>query len=162
YFLRVLHTAENSRFAVSSVRRTAAAIAADAKNADADGEPQPSGNGIEQVVEIFQTASGTNVQSLMVSPAEINGQNVAISSDGRQLAAIQHAQLEIYNLPSVSDDEQKQFATLQAEVPEHYEPSVVSDSALALDSDAVEEEPDTTADEAGSVVTNKPEAVSDT
>ncbi len=162
YFLRVLHTAENSRFAVSSVRRTAAAIAADAKNADADGEPQPSGNGIEQVVEIFQTASGTNVQSLMVSPAEINGQNVAISSDGRQLAAIQHARLEIYNLPPVSDDEEKQFATLQAEVPEHYEPSVVADSALALDSDAADEEPDATADEAASVVTNKPEVVADT
>jgi hypothetical protein len=98
YFLRALHNEDNSRFAVSSLRRTAAAIEADKAAIDPSGDPQTLGNALEQIVETFETASGTRVQSMVVSPAEVNGQNVALSPDGRELAAIQYHQMGV-NLP---------------------------------------------------------------
>ncbi len=154
FFVQPLYASESSRVGMSALRRTMASINENVD--DPAAELTPASAALEQVVDVLETASGSHVAFLTVTPAEINGRNVAMSPDGKQVAAIQGTKLEIYSLPPTAAEEQKQFLALQADVPEPFQMTGGADSSLALAADQIDvlDEGDA-ADEAASIATNK-------
>lgn len=55
-----------------------------------------------QDVQVMQTATGKQIFHLAVTPVQRAGQNVALSADGLEFAAIRSGVLEIYRLPALS------------------------------------------------------------
>jgi VWFA-related protein len=107
---------DNRRFVVSSFtvpRWTGSVPSADENEAD----PDP---GMDQQVQILESASGDLVRSLVASPAVLSAQNVSLSPDGSQFAILHNSEIELYDLPKVSEEEQAKFTALQADVPGLY------------------------------------------
>ncbi len=137
FFPVIAHTADNSRFAVSSLQLTPYstvktnndpsnekdALLPDAAEVDA----------FQQTVQVFDTATGDVALSVPVSPAVI-GENYAFSSDGRRLAVLQGSDLEWFDVPVASEQEQAKFAALKADVPDLNALGMAADSASAPDS----------------------------
>jgi len=65
----------------------------------------------EQVVQVFDTATGTLLMSTAASPVLTAGQNFALSDDGQRLAVLHDGAIEIYKVPPVPP---KENAELQA------------------------------------------------
>ena len=55
----------------------------------------------EQVVQVFDAATGSLLMSTNASPILTGGQNFALSEDGEHLAVLREGAIEIYNVPSV-------------------------------------------------------------
>ena len=72
---------DGSRFAASSLT-----VLSDAAPAGGNGPEQ---DGLEQTVQVFDTAGGSSVLSVRVSPPVLDGVNYALSPDGGQLAVLQ-------------------------------------------------------------------------
>ena len=113
----------NSRFSVSTLRRQTDPNAP-STGGDSDEDPfkpQISDNdALRQEIQVFETASGSSVLSVSISPAVVTGQNVSLSPDGRRLALLRGSALELFDLPAVPQEEQAKFASLQADVPGLY------------------------------------------
>jgi hypothetical protein len=54
----------------------------------------------EQVVQVFDTATGTPLLATTASPVLAAGQNFALSADGDRLAVLRDGAIEIYTVPS--------------------------------------------------------------
>jgi hypothetical protein len=54
----------------------------------------------EQVVQVFDSATGALLMSTNASPILTAGQNFALSDDGERLAVLREGAIEIYNVPS--------------------------------------------------------------
>jgi hypothetical protein len=54
----------------------------------------------EQVVQVFDSATGTLLMSTAASPILTAGQNFALSQDGKRLAVLHDGAIEIYKVPS--------------------------------------------------------------
>ncbi len=105
----VTRSEDGSRFGLSTLRFASSSVpAADNLNVN---DPN---TGLEQVVEVYETASGSPIQSLQISPVVLSGQNVALSPDGRRLAVLHDSTLEVYGLPQMSTEEQAKFTALKA------------------------------------------------
>jgi VWFA-related protein len=132
----VLHSDDNRRFAVSSFSVPDSLPSAPATS---DDETDPE-IGLQQNIEILETASGDPVQSLVVTPSMVSAQNFSLSPDGMSVAALHNSQIELYDLPKISDEEQAKFSALQADVPGLY---IVpkSDSESAEPSDIADDAP---------------------
>ena len=79
------------RFAVSLLHVTHAVDSADSLS-DEDVR--------EQVVQVFDSATGTLLMATTVSPILTAGQNFALSADGEHLAVLRNGAIEIYQVPS--------------------------------------------------------------
>jgi VWFA-related protein len=114
FSLAAARSEDNRRFAVNSfsVSETAGSIP-DSHESDADTGPQ-------QNIEIFETASGNPVQSVVATPAMVSAQNFSLSPNGLQFAILKHSQIELYDLPRISEEEQARFTALEADVPGLY------------------------------------------
>jgi VWFA-related protein len=137
FFPLLAHSADNARFAVSTLRlantssvktnnsagNEADALLPDAAEVDV----------FEQEVQVFDTATGDPVASVPVSPAII-GQNFAFSPDGRRLAVLQDSSLEWFELLPSSEKEQSSFAALKADVPDLGALGLAPDSSPSADS----------------------------
>jgi hypothetical protein len=55
----------------------------------------------EQVVQVFDSATGALLMSTNASPILTAGQNFALSDDGERLAVLREGAIEIYNVPSL-------------------------------------------------------------
>lgn len=139
YFPAVTRSEDNGRFGVSSLRHAVLSSAPanydDVENNDA-GVAQ---DGVEQDIQVFETASGDPVLSVGVSPAMMSGQNVSLSADGRRLAVLHDSTLEIYQLPQMSDEEKAKFTALKADVPGLYVLSSKSEVESVTEPDATTE-----------------------
>jgi len=110
----VVHSGDNRRIAVTSFsvpEAKAAVPAADEDEADSS---------LQQNIQILETAGGEPVQSLVAAPAMVSAQNFSLSPDGMQFAILHDSQIELYDLPKVSEEEQAKFTALQADVPGLY------------------------------------------
>jgi VWFA-related protein len=124
WFPMIAHSADHSRFAVSTLRiavdRTAAAFLAPD---DSDNPLQADISQVEafqQDVQSLETASGNAVLSVSVNPAVLTGQNFTLSPDGRQLAVLQGSGLQLFNLPPPLQEEQVKFSALKSDVLDVY------------------------------------------
>ena len=115
-FPEVTRSGDSNRFSVSTLL-VEPAPSGSSNSQDADDDPfQPrvsERDVLRQEIQVFDTASGTPVFSMSVSPAVVTGQNVALSPDGRRLALLRGSSLELFDLPPVSDEEQTKFASLK-------------------------------------------------
>jgi hypothetical protein len=59
----------------------------------------------EQVVQVFDSATGTLLMATTASPVLTAGQNFALSQDGERLAVLRDGAIEIYKVPSPSAPE---------------------------------------------------------
>jgi VWFA-related protein len=115
YYPAISRSADSSRFGVSTLRLAAA-----------PGSPAPAGDdadrnhGLEQEVQILDTASGNPVETIAMSAPVLNGQNFSLSPDGRQLAVLAESAIEFYDLPPRAEEEQAKFAALKADAPGLY------------------------------------------
>jgi VWFA-related protein len=153
----VVHSDDDRRIAVNSFsvpQSTAPAPAADEDETD---------TGPQQNIQILETASGETVQSFVAAPAMVSAQNFSLSPDGMQFAILHDSQIELYDLPKVSAEEQAKFTALQADVPGLYIASKTdSDAAVEAEepTDIAEDAPPPAAgsDVAVPAIANAPSA----
>ena len=106
---------DGSRFAISTLR-----LLAPSSSAADDGASQT--EGLEQRVEVFNTASGIHVVSVIASPVVLHGENYALSPDGLRFAVVRGTQMEVHDLPPLSLEEQARYSAVKADVPGLYIP----------------------------------------
>ena len=105
---------DGSRFAASSLT-----VLSDPAPADGNGPEQ---DGLEQTVQVFDTAGGASVLSVRVAPPVLDGVNYALSPDGAQLAVLQATTLNIYSLREMSADERTKYLAIKDDTPGLYVP----------------------------------------
>jgi VWFA-related protein len=109
----IVRSDDNRRFAVSSL-----SVAEWKGKAPYSAEDETDANHqLEQNIQIFETASGNPVRILQASPVVVSAQNFSLSPDAMQLAIIRDSQLELYDLPKISDEEQSNLSALKADAP---------------------------------------------
>jgi len=112
----ILARSENgNRFAISTL--ILGSPGALSKNVDAEQH-----EGLEQKIEVFDTATGTHVFSAADSPVVLNGQNFALSPDGLHIALLNESQIEVNDLPVFSTEEEAKYSAVKADVPGLYIP----------------------------------------
>jgi len=122
-FPTVSHTADGSRFGVSTLR-----IVRDmeSSNSAAHAEPDPFQpelsqlDAFQQQVQVIDTATGDAVFTAALRPAMVTGQNFALTPNGRILAALDGTMLEMFQLAPPSSQQQTEFATLKSDIPNLY------------------------------------------
>jgi VWFA-related protein len=110
-------SADSSRFAISTLKLI------DAPLSQSDTEkntPDSDSEGLEQHIQVVDTASGDHILSVTASPVVLSGQNYSLSPDGRRLVLLRGAALEVYELPQMSADEQAKYAAVRADLPSLY------------------------------------------
>ena len=133
YFPTVIRSDDNSRFGVSTLHLAALSKPGNASTDEDDVSDNV--EGLAQTVQVLETASGTPILTLDITPSVKSGQNAALSSDGLHLAVLHGSTVEIYDLPMPTDEERALFTALKADAPGLYVP------ASAPETDAVAEAP---------------------
>ncbi|HYM75953.1 MAG TPA: VWA domain-containing protein [Candidatus Dormibacteraeota bacterium] len=105
---------DGSRFAISTLTLV------DAPQTSYDEENPSQPEGLEQRIEVFDTASGTHVISATASPIVLQGRNYALSPDGLRFAVLRGTQVEVDDLPSMTPEEQARYSAVKADVPGLY------------------------------------------
>ena len=84
--------------------------------------PTPGSNGsdgeddlLRQSVQVLETASGGSVFSMRATPAVMDGENVALSPDGRSLAALADSAIALYSLPEPASGEAGLYSAITAD-----------------------------------------------
>ena len=117
YFPALARSEDGSRFAISTFRLVDVPT-----SASADEQLPSQQEGLEQRIEVFNTASGTPVLSATASPAMLNGENFSLSPDGLHLAVLRGTRIDFYDLPEMSSEEQAKYSAAKADVPGLYIP----------------------------------------
>ena len=123
FFPAVTRTTDAGRFAVSSLQLAPKAPATVGVQAGPEGAVQPEVSEFDifqQDLQVFDTASGNPLLSLTVAPSMMAGRNYAISPNGRGVAVLQNAFLELYELRPPSDEERAKSASLKSNLPDFY------------------------------------------
>jgi VWFA-related protein len=107
---------DGSRFAASTVTLARAATPAQGDGENAHNE------GLEQRVQVFDTAGGNSVLSVKAERAVLDGKVSSLSPDGRQLAVISETTLNLYSLPEMSAEERTKYLAIKADTPGLYVP----------------------------------------
>ncbi len=104
---------DGSRFAVGSITvRTLPE--SEREQFNEEGNPD---DALDQHVDVFDTATGNRVLSVTAAPAVSNGQNVALSPEGRRLAVIAGTGIRVYELPEMSRDDRVRYLAVKADTP---------------------------------------------
>lgn len=149
----VRNSEDGGRFAAGTVTiRPAAASAADESQEE----------GLEQHVQVIDTATGNTALSVVASPAVPDGQNFSISPEGTLLAVVTGTALDVYELPEMSADERGRFLTVKADTPGLSAPSTQTGKAeepIFESSAGVDLSPAETPAEPGKAAAGAPETV---
>jgi len=108
YYPILARSEDGSRFAINTLRLV------DTSTADLEFE------GLEQRIEVFDTATGTPVMSTLATPVVLQGHNFSLSSDGSRLAVLQGAKIDFYDLRAMTSEEQAKYTAVKADVPGLY------------------------------------------
>jgi len=119
YTPKLRRSEDGSRIAVSSIARVIDQAPPSAQ-ADEGEDSDAADRGLQQHIQVLDTASGTEVLSLTVSPAVLSVQNVALSPDGQILTLLQGTALEVYRLPEMSQEDRAKYTAAKADVPGLY------------------------------------------
>jgi len=107
------HSRDGGRFAVSTIiAKLRTDESAQATNVDSDD------SGLEQNVQVIESATGTLIRSLWVNPVVTTEQNFSLSPDGLRVAVLSRSAIDIYDLPEISTEERARLAALNANAPE--------------------------------------------
>jgi VWFA-related protein len=117
YTIKIQRSEDGSRIAVSSIARVVNPAAAPTENGE---EEDDTDKGLQQRIQVLDTASGTAVLSLTVAPPAMMAQNISLSPDGRRLLLLQGSNVEVYDLPQMSSDELAKYAAAKADLPGLY------------------------------------------
>ncbi|HEX8811435.1 MAG TPA: VWA domain-containing protein, partial [Terracidiphilus sp.] len=129
YTPKVQRSEDGSRIAVSSVARVMEPTA----SADQDSEESDDADrGLQQDIQVLDTASGTEVLSLTVAPPTLTAQNVALAPDGRTLVLLQGNALEVFPLPEMSPDDLAKYAAVKSDTPGLYAAAAQLPSATTV------------------------------
>ncbi len=153
YTPAVSDSADGSRFAASSLT-----VLSDAAPAGGDGPEQ---DGLEQTVQVFDTAGGSSVLSVRVAPPVLDGVNYALSPDGRQLAVLQAATLNIYFLREMSADERTKHLAIKDDTPGLYLPPPRNNGEPAPETIEISAAGDSGVPEPASTASTSPPAAAD-
>ena len=132
YFPAIARNQDDSRVAVSTVIRSADPIT-ETKAGDESEIDNDINHGLEQNIQVFETASGKAIRSVNVNPVVMSGQNFSLSPDGRRLAVLHDSGVQFYDLPPISDEERAKFTALKADVPGLYMVSSKTGADVLLD-----------------------------
>jgi VWFA-related protein len=102
---------DGSRFASGTVTIRPA----DQQRASAEEASQE--EGLEQHVQVLDTATGKSLLSLVATPAVPDGQNFSLSPDGTRLAVVVGTTMDVYALPEMLPEERAHFLAVKAETP---------------------------------------------
>lgn len=108
YFPTLARSEDGSRFAINTLKLV------DTPTEASDFE------GLEQRIEVFDTASGTGVFSTTAAPVVLQGQNFSLAPDGSRLAVLQGNRLEFFDLPEMTSEERAKYTAVAADVPGLY------------------------------------------
>ena len=117
YYPVLARSEDGSRFAISTFRLLDAPV-----SPSTDEESGARQDGLEQGIEVFDTASGTAVCSATAFPVLLNGQNFSLSPDGSRLAVLTGTQIKFYELPPMSAEEEAKYSAVKADLPGLYVP----------------------------------------
>jgi len=117
YTANVEPSADSSRFAISTLQLIDAPVS---QSNTEKTTPESGSEGLEQHIQVVDTASGDHVVSVTASPVVLSGQNYSLSPDGRRLVLLRGTALELYELPHMSAAEQAKYAAVKADVPGLY------------------------------------------
>ena len=73
--------------------------------------------GLEQHVQVIDTATGKSLLSLVAAPAVPDGENFSLSPDGTRLAVVNGTTMDVYELPEMSSEDRARFLAVKAETP---------------------------------------------
>ncbi len=138
FFPAVARDQDGGRFGVSTlqfqpVENTVAKPGSPAYDPDDAFQLDPSQRDVlQQDIQVFETASGNPILSLTVMPAVQSGRNFSLSADGRRLAVLEGDNLELFDLPPLSAEEQVKFAELKRGAPDLFAVAAPADSAPPL------------------------------
>jgi VWFA-related protein len=102
---------DGSRFAAGTVTIRPASVPTTSSEQASEEE------GLDQHVQVLDTATGKALVSLIATPAVPDGQNFSLSPDGVRLAVVNETTLDVYELPEMSPDDRSRFLTVKAETP---------------------------------------------
>ncbi len=146
----IAQSLDGGRFAVSTVIALPGTLESPAAGEGNDGDI-----GLQQNVQVIESATGAVIGSVWASPIVISGENFSLSPDGRRLAVLSSMAVQIYDLPAISREEQARAAALKADAPElsapppagHEETTAVSAEVTDQErSERSAEQPSTSAD----------------
>ncbi len=103
---------DGSRFAAGTVTIRPAITATATAPADEAQE-----EGLDQHVQVFDTATGKVLLSLIAEPAVPDGQNFSLSPEGARLAVVNGTSIDIYELPEMLTGDRARFMAVKAEAP---------------------------------------------
>jgi len=130
YVPKIGHSEDGSRFAVSTLMRVqppaTPTTGSDENSDDAD-------HGLEQGIQVFDTANGTAVLSVKVSPVVLTAQNFSLSPDGTRLIVLNDSTLKLYDLPAMSEEDRARSSAVNSDVPGLYMASSGSEIHVASD-----------------------------
>ena len=149
----VTASADGSRFAASSLT-----VLSDAAPAGGDGPEQ---DGLEQTVQVFDTAGGGSALSVRVAPPVVDGVNYALSPDGTQLAVLQATTLSIFSLPEMSADERTKYLAIKDDASGLYVPPPRSNGDSAPETIEISAAGDSSEPEQASPASTPPPASAD-
>ncbi|HEX4487738.1 MAG TPA: VWA domain-containing protein [Terriglobales bacterium] len=112
----VVRSDDNRRFAVTSF----SVAEWDGKAPYSTENETDANHHLQQTIQIFDTASGNSIQSLTANPLVVSGQNFTLSPDSMQFAVLHNSQIDLYDLPKISEEEQAKFTALKADEPGLY------------------------------------------
>src|SRR5215472_13424729 len=97
-FPEITRSEDRSRFGVSTLL-VEPSPSGSSNSEDSDEDPfqakASERDVLRQEIQVFETASGTTVLSVSISPAVVTGQNVSLSPDGRRLALLRGSSLDL-------------------------------------------------------------------
>ncbi len=117
YTTKIQRSEDGSRVAVSSIARVITSGLGTTENGD---EADDADRGLQQHIQVLDTASGTGVLSLTVAPPSMMAQNISLSPDGRTLLLLQGSNVEVYNLSEMSQEERAKYVAARDDVPGLY------------------------------------------
>lgn len=127
---------DGSRFAVSGV-----SAISDKPAVTPNGPSDETQIGVEQKIQVFDSASGDALLTVNATPVVVKGQNFSLSPDGRRLAVVHGSTIEVYDLPAMSPEELAKYTAVKADVPGLYIPPELAKQAAR--------QPDSFADDSG-------------
>jgi VWFA-related protein len=110
-------SADSSRFAISTLKLIDTPVS---QSDTEENAPDSDSEGLEQHIQVVDTASGDHVLSVTASPVVLSGQNYSLSPDGRRLVLLRKAALEVYELPQMSAAERAKYTAVRADLPGLY------------------------------------------
>jgi VWFA-related protein len=73
--------------------------------------------GLDQHVQVIDTATGKSLLSLVVDPAVPDGENFSLSPDGTRLAVVNGTTMDVYELLEMSSEDRARVLAVKAETP---------------------------------------------